>query len=97
MEAGSAKEAYAVYASERRPEVVILDLTLPDGSGADILMHLQRVDPQARVIVASGYGRDDIVRFLGAGQPSGILTKPFDLETLATAVNAARPPAGAGL
>ena len=52
VEAGSGMaglEAYAVHA----PDVVLLDLTMEDVGGLEVLARLREIDPGARVIVVS--------------------------------------------
>lgn len=51
-EAGSGMAALESY-FVRRPDVVLLDLTMEDMSGVDVLKRLREVDPGARVIVIS--------------------------------------------
>jgi PAS domain S-box-containing protein len=91
-QASSAREALDVFAKSGAgavPRLVILDLTLPDAAGEHVLDRLRRAHPATRVIVASGYAREEVRRFLGDAQADGILTKPYGIETLANAVDAA--------
>ena len=64
----------------RRPQLIVLDLDLPDMSGLDILAAL-KADPGLRripVVVMTGSAAEtDIVRSYDL-QASGYLTKPFD-------------------
>ncbi len=53
----------ALYtASHFQPDLVILDLNLPDGHGASIIPKLRRMDPQPRILVltneADAYQRE---------------------------------------
>ncbi|PWS35668.1 sigma-54-dependent Fis family transcriptional regulator [Falsiroseomonas bella] len=41
---------------EFRPDVVLLDLNLPDGSGLDLLARIRAADRQAKVIILTGHG-----------------------------------------
>ena len=63
-----------------RPQLIVLDLDLPDMSGLDILAAL-KADPGLRripVVVMTGSAAEtDIVRSYDL-QASGYLTKPFD-------------------
>ena len=65
------------------PDLVLTDLTLPDGSGPDVVRRLAERSPRLRWIVMSGYTErgatagDDALHFL---------PKPFTLEQLARAV-----------
>jgi DNA-binding NarL/FixJ family response regulator len=49
-QAGTAPQAIAAIA-ERRPDVVILDITMPGGSGLDVLRAVKRTAPSTVVIV----------------------------------------------
>ncbi|MEB3361293.1 MAG: response regulator transcription factor [Synechococcaceae cyanobacterium] len=49
---GSVSEA-KLLCQELRPDLLILDLALPDGSGTEILDTLRQVSPAARVIILS--------------------------------------------
>jgi DNA-binding NarL/FixJ family response regulator len=51
-EAGTGYDAVRL-ADDLRPDVVLLDLSLPDADGADMLFNLMDVAPEARVIVLS--------------------------------------------
>jgi CheY-like chemotaxis protein len=64
-----------------RPEVVLLDVTMPNVTGADLLVALMQAAPQARVLVMTGDpARAAVLLEHGA---VGYLTKPFRIETLA--------------
>ena len=72
-----------------QPDLLLLDLSLPDASGLDVLREIReadgvdsRFDPRLPVIVLSGRGAQvDRVRGLNAGADD-YLTKPFDLQEL---------------
>ena len=71
--------------SEHRHEIrcVILDLTMPRMGGEETFRELRRIDPQARIIMSSGYNEQDVVhRFIGKGL-SGFIQKPYQLKSLA--------------
>ena len=72
----------------RRPQLIVLDLDLPDMSGLDILAAL-KADPGLRripVVVMTGSAAEtDIVRSYDL-QASGYLTKPFDPRDFVRAV-----------
>jgi DNA-binding response OmpR family regulator len=71
------------------PDLLLLDLSLPDASGLDVLREIRgadgvdtRFDPRLPVIVLTGRGAQvDRVRGLNAGADD-YLTKPFNLEEL---------------
>jgi CheY-like chemotaxis protein len=63
---------------------VICDLTLPDGSGAELVSWLQHTHPEQarRVIVVTGGAVDEPGRALAAGGTVGFLQKPIDSRQL---------------
>jgi DNA-binding response OmpR family regulator len=71
------------------PDLLLLDLSLPDASGLDVLREIReadgidsRFDPRLPVIVLTGRGADtDRVRGLDAGADD-YMTKPFRYEEL---------------
>lgn len=54
MEAGTATAAAKALQS-LRPDVAVLDLNLPDGSGFDLLPGIKRVSPQSVVILLTNH------------------------------------------
>jgi PAS domain S-box-containing protein len=79
------------------PDLILLDLHLPDGSGLEVLKALKGNEATADiqvVILSADAGQEQIRRMLAAGAAQ-YLTKPLDLtEVLAVldAVRSARPP-----
>jgi CheY-like chemotaxis protein len=76
------------YARARQPDVILLDVHLPDMSGADVLTQL-REDPATAdipVIVLSADATDAQVRRLLAIGAELYLTKPIDIEQLLAAL-----------
>jgi DNA-binding response OmpR family regulator len=77
------------------PDLLLLDLSLPDASGLDVLREIReadgvdsRFDPQLPVIVLTGRGgHTDRIRGLTAGADD-YLTKPFNFEELRARIGA---------
>lgn len=68
--------------SYSRPDLVLLDLTMPGLSGSALLRALRRAAPDVPVVVVTG-GQDlDAVARTLAGGASGCLLKPFSGEEL---------------
>ncbi len=61
-----------------RPDLVILDITMPGMNGMEVLKQIRNVDPTARVVIGSAdvqeFSRQE-AEALGA---RGFLLKPFD-------------------
>jgi DNA-binding NarL/FixJ family response regulator len=45
-----------------RPDLVLTDLALPDGSGLEIIQHVKRLDPCPRIIVLTAHFSEEYVR-----------------------------------
>ena len=84
-EAGTAAAALArVHAVERAFTVILLDVTLPDRVGTDLLPDLRHASPRSRVMLTSGRLEEDVPDH-GA---DGFLPKPFTRDQLVAAVRA---------
>jgi DNA-binding NarL/FixJ family response regulator len=85
--AGDGAQALRVAAATR-PQVVLLDLHLPDLSGAEVIRKLLTADPAVRVLMLSASGaRQDVLDAVTAGA-SGYLLKSAQLAELVAAVRA---------
>jgi two-component system response regulator AtoC len=74
-------------ANEERPDIVLLDVRLPDLSGLDVLKKIRESLPEMPVIMMSAYGETkDAVSAMKIGA-SDYLTKPFDVDELILLVN----------
>jgi DNA-binding response OmpR family regulator len=89
-EAGNAAEAVAAVKSANPPfDLILLDLTLPDGAGTSVIPVIRRHSPGTRVLVVSGLGEDAV----GSGS-DGFLAKPFTKSSLLIAIQLAFATAG---
>ena len=79
-------KAALVVADQRPPELVVLDICLPDMNGVTVLRELRARDYRGAVIVLSGSREERLLKdMLGMGAVE-LMSKPFDLERLALAV-----------
>ncbi|MEU7577758.1 response regulator transcription factor [Streptomyces sp. NPDC041068] len=87
-EASSGPRAEAL-AAELRPDIVLMDLRMPGGGGADSIERMAAAGLDCRVIVLTTYETDrDILRAVEAGA-AGYLLKDLARGELADAVRAA--------
>jgi two-component system, NarL family, invasion response regulator UvrY len=87
-ETGSGREAIS-FAGEGRCDVVLLDISMPDTHGIDVLKHIKFSRPEVGVIMLSMYPEDQYgLRALKAGA-SGYLTKDCDAYELIEAIRSA--------
>lgn len=85
--AGNGAQALRV-ANATRPDVVLLDLNLPDYSGAEVTRLLLAALPSVRVLMLSASGeRQDVLDAVTAGA-SGYLLKSAEVRELTDAVRA---------
>lgn len=75
------REAILSYAAQA-PDVLFLDIGLPDINGHDVLEKIFEIDPQAYVVMLSGNGdRDNVLRAVSCGA-KGFVGKPFTRDKL---------------
>ncbi len=76
-------------ASEREPDVILLDLAMPEVSGLDVLHELKSSNPtrDIPVIVVSAYAM--LMMGSDARRADGVIQKPFDLADLLAQVQQA--------
>lgn len=85
-EAADGRSAIESY-QRLRPDVVIMDIRLPEIGGIEAIREIRRLDPEARVIAITSYGGDaEWRRALDAGA-LGLITKGASGEDLVEAVH----------
>lgn len=86
-------------AGTRKPDVVILDLGLPDGDGVDFIDDLRKWSAVPVIVLSARVNEDEKIRALDRGADD-YLTKPFGVGELLARVRASqrrqRGPATAG-
>jgi DNA-binding NarL/FixJ family response regulator len=87
-EATTGAEALRIVAQER-PDVVVLDVHLPDVSGLTVARELRQRESPTKVLVLSAHDDPETVWGLLRGGATGYVLKDEALETLAQAVRAA--------
>ena len=82
-------EKYKAAQSDEDPiDLIIMDLTIPGGMGGkETIKELQKVDPEVRAIVSSGYSNDPIMANYNDYGFIGVLNKPYNVETLSDALS----------
>lgn len=85
--AQSGKEAIDVFTEKQNQiNLVILDMVLPGMSGKNIFDRLLEINPDVRVLLASGYSINGEAEQILARGCKGFLPKPFRLGELAQKV-----------
>lgn len=75
---------YILAQKDARPySAVIMDLTIPGGMGGEeAVKRLLEIDPQANVIVSSGYSNDPIMSDYRRCGFKGVLVKPYNVDQM---------------
>jgi DNA-binding NtrC family response regulator len=68
--------------------VVLIDLKLPDGNGGEVLQQVRAANPEAHVLVITGFRpeMDPEVEWIVAEEADAIFEKPFDVPALLSTV-----------
>lgn len=69
---------------ERKPDVVLLDMMLPDQSGMDVLKKIKRQFPDVIVLMMTGMHEEGVAKEAILAGAYDYLTKPVSLERLKT-------------
>jgi two-component system chemotaxis response regulator CheY len=86
IEAATGIGAIEMFSLER-PDVVILDLSMADLGGLEVLKTLRQLDEQARVIVVSADVQRSTEQSVKAAGAERFLAKPANAEQLAAAIS----------
>jgi DNA-binding response OmpR family regulator len=78
--------------AQEHPDLIILDLQMPDLDGIATLRTIRHDDSQARVIILTGYGTPDTIRDAADLNASEYLTKPFKNKDLISVISKALAP-----
>jgi two-component system, chemotaxis family, chemotaxis protein CheY len=81
----AALEQYALD----RPELVLLDVTMADMNGLEVLRQLRAIDPAARIVMATADVQTSTRELALAGGAVGFVTKPLNSDIVLAAVAAA--------
>jgi two-component system, OmpR family, KDP operon response regulator KdpE len=92
--AGDGRSALQIMA-ERTPDVIVLDLGLPDMEGVDLLRRIRATSMVPVVVLSARQDSDDKVEALDAGADDYV-TKPFGMDEFLARVRAAARRADAG-
>lgn len=85
-EAGDGIEAVKKFI-EYKPDVVLLDITMPEMNGVEALKRIKELDPDARVIICSAMGQQAMVAQAIQYGAKDFIVKPFEEDRLIAAVD----------
>jgi len=85
--AANGKDALNLYAKKRdKISLVILDLIMPEMRGKECLEKLREIDPDAKILITSGYYTTEIAREITESGAAGFILKPYDFKQMLTKV-----------
>ncbi|MFH1115975.1 MAG: PAS domain S-box protein [Pseudomonadota bacterium] len=87
LTAANGKEALDLYKEERaRISLVILDLIMPEMGGKQCLGELLKIDPKARVLIASGFAANGQTKEAIKTGARGFVDKPYNMKGMLQSV-----------
>jgi len=84
-EAASGIEAMRTL-HEHTPDIVILDIILPDANGLDLLESILKTHPLAKVVICSSIGQEPIIKKALDHGAKAFIQKPFTPEKVLDAL-----------
>ncbi len=84
-EARDGEEAIRVC-KQIRPDVILMDMVMPNMTGDQCYHQLKEIDPTIPVILASGFDKNSAISGLLEAGASGYLHKPFVTDDLITLI-----------
>ncbi len=76
-----------IDAGTRKPDLIVLDLGLPDGDGIDVIKDIRKWSSVPMIVLSARVGEADKIRALDAGADD-FLSKPFGVGELMARVRA---------
>jgi DNA-binding NtrC family response regulator len=81
-EAQDAASALRALTDTPEPDVILLDLRLPDSSDLSLLERIRSIAPAAAVVIMTAFGTPEITAAALKLGARAVLTKPFDMQDL---------------
>ncbi|GAB2478441.1 response regulator [Hymenobacter qilianensis] len=75
--------------SATNPDLITLDVILPDNTGLDVLKGIRQVNPTVKVVMCSAVGQEIIVNEALESGASAYIVKPFSEEKVLEIVGSA--------
>ncbi len=85
IEAKNGTEAVRLFSSEN-PDLVLLDVTMPEMDGLEALKRIMAISPSAKVVMCSAIGQDGTIMEAIRNGASEFIVKPFKKEQLSDMV-----------
>lgn len=85
MEAATSRAGLEL-ALRTRPEIICLDIVLPDGNGLEVLKALRATLPSASVVMVTARNDAETIKEAIAAGATGFVIKPFTSQTILDAL-----------
>jgi len=85
-EASNGLEAITKYV-ETKPDLVLMDITMPEMNGIDALEQIKLQDPKAKVVMCTAMGQQSMVAQAIEKGATSFIVKPFDQDRLLKTIN----------
>lgn len=85
-EASNGAEAIRQY-KQLKPDLVMMDITMPEMSGLSALAGIREIDPNAKVVMCSAMGQKGLVIDAMDAGALNFITKPFEKEKVLEVVS----------
>lgn len=85
VEASNGVEAVEAYEAEK-PDLVFMDITMPEMDGLEVLRRLRARDPEARVVMCTALGQQSMVIEAIKSGARDFIVKPFQPDRVLQAV-----------
>ena len=72
---------------QKNPDLILLDLRMPEMDGIETLRNIRKHDEKVLVIILTGYGCPDTIRDAVDLNVSEYLSKPFENEDLVSVIS----------
>ncbi|WP_097025907.1 response regulator [Clostridium peptidivorans] len=84
-EANNGIKAVELYKKER-PDVVTMDITMPDMDGIQAVKEIKSMDPDAKIIMCSAMGQQGMVMDAIKAGAKDFIVKPFQADRVLEAI-----------
>jgi two-component system, chemotaxis family, chemotaxis protein CheY len=85
-EAANGVESVRLY-KELKPDLVTMDITMPEMDGLAALKEIRSIDPDARVVMCSAMGQQNMIMEALSSGAKEFVIKPFQADKVTEALN----------
>ncbi|MDH5721500.1 MAG: response regulator [Spirochaetia bacterium] len=87
-DAANGRDAIRLF-EETKPDIVLMDITMPEVNGLEALKKILTIDPNARVIMCSALGQQGLIMNAIEEGAKDFIVKPFQAERLISSIEKA--------